>query len=185
MGETLTNGFLEKLKTSILLRILVLVVGAAIGLFAFILPTRNDVPIAREEAEVYAGCFEKLESGKNYQTVCFQDGAEYELHHTAPEELLESLAAMEKGTKLFLLVNPNDHYIAEIRTETEELLNFENSQQATYHYNKGYIGIGAFLCLGPIFIILLLELEKKAEKKETARQKKQKAKVKGGASGGK
>lgn len=177
MGETLTNGFLEKLKTSILLRILVLVVGAAIGLFAFILPTRNDVPIAREEAEVYAGCFEKLESGKNYQTVCFQDGAEYELHHTAPEELLESLAAMEKGTKLFLLVNPNNHYIAEIRTETEELLNFENSQQATYNYNKGYIWIGVFLCIAPIIVILFLELEKKAEKKETARQKTQKAKV--------
>lgn len=186
MEKDWADAFLETLKTNILLRILFVVVGVAIGLFAFILPIRNDVPIARDEAEGYVGYFEKLESQKYYQSVCFRDGAKYELHpYTVPKELLKSFETMEKGTKLFLLVNPNDHYIAEIRTETEELLNFENSQQATYHYNKGYIGIGAFLCLGPIFIILLLELEKKAEKKETARQKKQKAKVKGGASGGK
>lgn len=182
MEKTLTDAFHEKLKTSILLRMLFPVVGVAVGLFAFILPIRKDVPIARDEAEVYVGYFEKLESQKNYRSVCFRDGVEYELHpHTVPEELLKSFEAMEKGTKLFLLVNPNNHYIAEIRTETEELLNFENSQQATYNYNKGYIWIGAFMCLAPFVILLLLGLEKKAEKKETARQKKQKAKIKDGA----
>ncbi len=182
MEKDWADVFLEKLKTNILLRILFVVVGAAVGLFAFILPIRNDVPIARDEAESYVGYFEKLESQKKYKSVCFRDGAKYELHpYTVPEELLKSFETMEKGTKLFLLVNPNNHYIAEIRTETEELLNFENSQQATYHYNKGYIGIGAFLCLGPVFIILLLELEKKAVKKETARQKTQKAKIRDGA----
>ena len=178
MEITLTNDFFEKLKTSLLLRILFPVVCVAVGLFVFILPIRNDVPIARENAEVYVGYFEKLESQKNYQTVCFRDGAEYELHpHTVPEELLESLEAMEKGTKLHLLVNPNNHYIAEIRTDTKELLNFENSQQTTYNYNKGYIWLGAFLCLAPFIILLLLGLEKKAAKKETARQKTHKAKT--------
>lgn len=180
----MVDNFLEKLKTSILLRILFLVVGVAVGLFVFILPIRNDVPIAREEAEVYVGCFEKLESQRNYRSVCFQDGAEYELHpHTVPEELLKSLEALEKGTKLFLLVNPNNHYIAEIRTETEELLNFEISQQTTYNYSKGYIWIGAFLCIAPVILLLLLKIEKKATKKETDRQKTQKAKVEGGAYG--
>jgi len=184
MEKTLADEFFEKLKTSILLRILFPVVCVAVGLFAFILPIRNDVPVAREEAEVYVGYFEKLESRRNYRFVCFSDGAEYELHpHTIPKELLESFETMEKGTKLYLLVNPNNHYIAEIRTETEELLNFENSQQTTYNYNKGYIWIGAFICLAPFILLLLLGLEMKAEKKETARQKKQKAKVKTGASG--
>ena len=178
MEITLTNDFFEKLKTSLLLRILFPVVCAAVGLFAFILPIRNYAPVAREEAEAYVGCFEKLEWRRNYRSVCFRDGAEYELYpHTAPKELLESLAAMEKGTKLFLLVNPNNHYIAEIRTETEELLNFENSQQAIYNYNKRYILLGVFFCVAPVIIILLLEFEKKAAKKETARQKTQKAKV--------
>ena len=182
MEKDWADVFLEKLKTNILLRILFVVVGAAVGLFAFILPIRNYVPVAREEAEVYVGCFEKFESQRNYRTVCFRDGAEYELYpHTLPKELLGSLESMENGTKLYLIVNPNNHYIAEIRTETEELLNFENSQQATYNYNKGYIWIGAFMCLAPFIILLLLGLEKKAEKKETARQKKQKAKIKDGA----
>ena len=88
---------------------------------------------------------------------------------------------MEKGTKLFLLVNPNSHCIAEIRTETEELLNFEISQQTTYNYHKGYIWIGAFMCIAPIILTLLLKFERKAEKKETARQKSKKAKIKDGA----
>lgn len=50
MEKTLTDAFLEKLKTSILLRMLFPVVGVAVGLFAFILPIRKDVPIARDEA---------------------------------------------------------------------------------------------------------------------------------------
>ena len=37
------------------------------------------------------------------------------------------------------------------------------------------------MCIAPIIIILLLGLEKKAEKKETARQKSKKAKIKDGA----
>ncbi len=172
MAKNMSDYFFEKLKRSILLKILFVVVGIAVGLFAFILPVRNDVPVAREEAEVYVGYFEKSESRRNYRSVCFRDGAEYELHpHTMPEELLGTLETMEKGTKLFLLVNPNNHYIAEIRTETEELLNFETSQQTVYRYSKGYIWIGAFLCIAPVIVILLLELEKKATKKEIARQK--------------
>ena len=115
MEKDWADVFLEKLKTNILLRILFVVVGAAVGLFAFILPIRNDVPIARDEAEGYVGYFEKLESQKKYKSVCFRDGAKYELHpYTVPEELLKSFETMEKGTKLFLLVNPNNHYIAEI-----------------------------------------------------------------------
>ena len=89
--KTLTDVFLEKMKTSILLRVLVVVVGVGVGLFAFILPIRNYVPVAREDAEVYVGYFEKLESLRNFRTVCFQDGAEYELYpHTIPKELLNS-----------------------------------------------------------------------------------------------
>ena len=48
MEKTLTDAFLEKMKTSILLRVLVVVVGVGVGLFAFILPIRNYVPVARE-----------------------------------------------------------------------------------------------------------------------------------------
>ena len=37
------------------------------------------------------------------------------------------------------------------------------------------------MCIAPIILTLLLELERKAEKKETARQKSKKAKIKDGA----
>lgn len=165
MAKNMSDYFFEKLKTSIPLRILFSTICIAVGLFVFILPVRNDVPVARGEAEAYVGFFEKSESRRNYRSVCFRDGAEYEFHpHTVPEELLGTLETMEKGTKLFLLVNPNNHYIAEIRTETEELLNFETSQQTVYRYSKGYIWIGTFLCIAPIILILLSEFEKKATK---------------------
>lgn len=184
MAQNLTEDFFEMLKKSILLKILFLVVSVAVGLFAFILPIRNDVPIARQKAETYVGYFEKIELRKNYRAIYFQDGAEYELHpHTNPDGLLESLKNMEKGTKLFLLINPNNHYVAEIRTGTEELLNFENSQKANFDYNKGYIWFGVFLCIAPVFILLLLNLEKKAMIKKSARQKAQKDKIADGAHG--
>ena len=88
MAQNLTEDFFEMLKKSILLKILFLVVSVAVGLFAFILPIRNDVPIARQKAETYVGYFEKIELRKNYRAIYFQDGAEYELHpHTNPDEI--------------------------------------------------------------------------------------------------
>ena len=182
MAQSSTHGFLEKLKTSILLKILLLVVCVAIGLFGFILPIRHDVPIAREKAEAHVGYFEKYKSTEEARTLYFQDGTEYKLHpYIEPDDLLVPLVTMKKGTKLFLLVNPNNHYAVEVRTETQELLNFDITQKAIFKYNKGYVFVGGAMCIAPVIILLLSISEKRAMIKENARQEAQKEKIAHGA----
>ena len=175
---------IEKMKTSIVLRVSFLIVCVAIGLFVFILPVRDDVPISREKAEEYTGYFEEFESREKYKAIHFRDGSEYELYPYAdPDGIIESLINMTKGTKLYLLINPNNQYVAEIRTETEELLNFETSQEATFKGRKGSIWLGAILCILPVLVLLILRREKKEAVKEADRQKEQKMRsVRGGQS---
>ncbi len=138
--KTLTDVFLEKMKT----RHSVKSTGCGCRCWCrFVCVYLADPELCSgcpRDAEVYVGYFEKLESLRNFRTVCFRTEPNTSFYpHTIPKELLKSFETMEKGTKLFLLVNPNSHCIAEIRTETEELLNFEISQQTTYNYNKGYV----------------------------------------------
>ena len=186
MAQSSTRGFLGKPKTSILLKILILVAGVAIGLFGFILPIRHDVPIAREKAEAHVGYFEKYESTEEARTLYFQDGTEYKLHpYIEPDVLLVPLVTMKKGTKLFLLVNPNNHYVVEVRTETQELLNFDITQKAIFKYNKGHVIIGGIMCIAPVIILLFPIFGKKAMIKaiikESARQEAQEEKTAHGA----
>lgn len=184
MEQSLSDIFIEKLRKSILLRILLVLLGFSFGFFGFILPKWDHVPVSREEAETYTGYFEKYEHETNYRYLYFQDGSEYGLYpHTEPQALSSFLESMEPGTKLYLTIHPKSCYVIEIRTETEELLNFETSQAENYKYQNGYIWIGVFLCLVPFAVIALIIVWNKAEEKESARQKKQRTKVASGMYG--
>lgn len=170
-----TDSIFKKQKTSLLLRVLLLIVGLTVGLLTFILPVRYDVPIPREEAEEYVGYFEEFESRKKYKTIYFRDGSEFELYpYTDPDGIIESMINMENGTKLYLLINPNNQYVAEIRTETDELLNFETSQEATYEYKKGYVGIGVFMCIASFIVLLMQPTKRKNSAKKTRSKKRRK-----------
>lgn len=140
--------------------------------FAFIATNGND-PIPREEAVAYEGNFEKFRESKNYSTIYFTDGTTYEVYpHTLPREFRDSMETLETGTRLYLLINPNTSYAVEVRTENEELLNFETSQQEMADYQIWYVGIGGFVVLAGVFCIVYGIFFARHKKKEKAKEDK-------------
>lgn len=147
------------------------IIAILMGLFFAISAPMGMEPVAREEAVAYEGEFEKFHEGKNFKTICFADGTEYDVYaHTAPQEFCDRIRELEKGTKLYLLINPNNGYAAEVRTESEELLNFETSQQEAADYQAGYVIIGIVVVLMGAFLIVYALLQ--VQNKKTAANRK-------------
>ena len=82
------------------------------------------------------------------------------------------MKSLEKGTRLYILVNPNNDCVVEIKTDTEELLNFEISQAEIDSYDNGYIAIGIVACIGGVFLIWYVIASSNYKRKETARHTK-------------
>lgn len=123
------------------------VVAICLGIF-FVISQSDNKPIERKDAVSYSGAFENYESQRNYCTVCFADGREFSVYpHTESIEFRETMMSLAKGTRLHILVNPNNGYVVEIRTDTEELLNFNVSQEEIDKYDNGYILIGYLICI--------------------------------------
>ncbi len=156
------------------------IVGVILGLF-FIFSQNANTPIPRSEAISYFGEFEKYEVRHNYRTIYFKDGSSYEIYaHTETQAFQDMMKSLEKGTKLNILVNPNNDYVVEIKTDTEELLNFETSQKEIDSYDNGYIAIGIVACLGGVFLIVYVIGASHYKRKETARHgKKAKSRMEG------
>ncbi len=135
----------------------VLVVAALALIMAviFIFSNRINRPIPLEEAVAYEGYFDQYDDfWDDDRELCFEDGSVFEVYpHTETEAFRNKMAALPKGTKLYILVNPNNEYVAQIRTDTEELLNFEDSQQDIYEYGKFYVGIGIFSGAMGLFLV--------------------------------
>lgn len=146
----------------IIISLLAIIMGVV-----FILSQNDNRPVAREEAISYMGEFEKYTSSKNYSEIYFIDGSSYSIYpHTQTKEFIADMKSLEKGTKLYVLVNPNNNCVAEIRTDTEEILNFEISQQEIEDYGKGYVWIGIFALAVGVFLIFLVTAEHFYKKKE-------------------
>ena len=133
----------------------------------FALTQIENKPIPRSEAATYSGEFEEYEVGKNYRTIIFTDGSSYEVFpHTETQEFADTMSSLKKGTKLDILVNPNNDYVVEIIAESREILNFEESQTALDAYDNGYIVIGVFVCFAGGFIIIYGLVSSKQREKE-------------------
>lgn len=158
------DALMETPKGMIAAGIVAILLGFCIVFFT---PLVNQ-PIPIEKAVAYEGEFENFREGKNYSTIYFTDGTEYDVYpHTLTREFRDSMETLEKGTKLYLLINPNTSYAVEVRTDTKEFLNFESSQREMADYQKGYVFIGWFLILAGIFFIaygIFLARHKKTEK---------------------
>ncbi|MBQ8338436.1 MAG: hypothetical protein IJY33_04760 [Oscillospiraceae bacterium] len=145
------------------------ILAICFGIF-FIFVSRPADPIPREQAVSYSGEFERYMVSKNYCAIEFKDGSCHELYpHTETGEFRDKMQSLEKGTKLHILINPNSNYIAEIKTNTEELLNFELSQEDIVSYSKGYIYIGVFVCFCGVFLIFFAVALDKNRRNEKAR----------------
>lgn len=142
----------------------------ALGIF-FIVSQGVNKPVLREEAVSYSGKFDHYDtSWENYREIYFEDGSVYDVYpHTESNTFREQMESLEKGTVLYILVNPNNDYVIEVKTETEELLNFELSQQDIDSYDNGYIAIGIFLCVCGAFLIFYIIGSRNYKRKENER----------------
>ena len=162
------DSILETKKGAIIVGIIAIIFGVFFALTTCI----ND-PITRSEAVAYSGEFREYEASRNYRAIIFTDGSSHEVYpHTETEEFADTMRTLPKGTKLYLLVNPNSNYVVEIRAGSRELLNFEESQAAIDAYDNGYIGIGVFVCFAGVFLIVYGIFSSKQKEKETKKQKK-------------
>ena len=148
----------------------------AMSLFFILIPGQNKAT-TREEAVSYTGQFKSYESSKKYCYLCFADGSEYEVYpHTETWEFRERMQAIPEGTTLYLLINPHTDYVVEIRTDTEELMNFDAEQQAIDNYDNGYVWLGGFLIACAAFLLWFALKRSASKSKEQNKQNKKAAK---------
>lgn len=156
--------------------IIVGIFAIAFGLFFGFYLQKDNKPIPREEAVFFSGEFEEYETwDSKSRTICFKDGSYYEVYpYTEKQEFYDKMTALPKGTMLYLAINPNNGYVIEIKTETEELLNFDESQAALDSYDNFYTAIGIFVCFAGVFFIVDAFFLAKHKKKEAVRHEKKK-----------
>ena len=152
--------------------------AVAMGIL-FILLLGDTTPVPREEAIAYEGEFARYEVGHNDRDLCFTDGSNFDVYpHTETNAFQETMKSLEAGTKLWILVHPHSDYVIEIKTETEELMNFEESQIDIDRYMIGYKVIGGFMIFAGVFVgfygIWSQIAHRKEQKRSETRRKKQK-----------
>ena len=171
------DSVLESKTGSIIVGILAILFGAF-----FALTQSSNKPIPRSEAIAYSGEFEEYKVSKNYRTIIFTDGSSYEVYpHTETQEFADTMSSLKKGTKLDILVNPNNDYVVEIRSGSKEFLNFEESQAALDAYDDGYIAIGVFVCFAGVFLIIYGLVSSRQKEKEIEKHRKKAKRRESGA----
>ena len=156
----------DSIMASTPLVLFVAVASIILGIF-FIVSQNENKPIPRSEAVSYSGEFEEYEVWRNYKIIHFKDGTSYDVYpHTETIDFQNMMKSLKKGTKLYLLVNPNNDYVVEIKTESKELLNFETSQKEIDSYDNGYIALGIALCIGAAYLILYVIFSSRYKRKE-------------------
>ncbi len=156
--------------------IAIAVLTILVGIF-FIVMQSDNKPISRDEAVAYTGEFERYEIWNNYRTIYLKDGSTFEVYpHTEDREFQDKMKAMDVGTKLYILVNPNNSCVIELRTDTEELINFDVEQKEIDAYDNWYIGIGIFACACGVLLIIYALASSYSKKNEQKRHEEKRKK---------
>lgn len=172
--KSIVDSIMKSLPATLVMAAVVIFVG----IFFIVSQSRNE-PIERRDAISYSGVFEKYKSRKNDCKIYFEDGSKYSVYpHTQTNEFRQTMMSLNKGTNLYILVNPNNHCVIEIKTDTEELLNFESSQKAIDEYDNFYIVMGYILCAGSVFLVIYGVCLNNYKRKENALQAEKIAKIK-------
>lgn len=172
------RAFSDVIINSPLAMLVISVAAICLGIF-FIFSQSDNKPIERGEAVSYSGEFENYESLKNYRTIYFEDGSQYSVYpQSETSEFRKTMMSLDKGTKLYILVNPNNDYVVEVRTDTEELLNFESSQEVIDAHDNDNIVIGYIACAAGVFLIIYAIVSANYKHKENVRHAEKRAKFK-------
>lgn len=168
--------------------VIIAIVGVAcicMSVFFFIM-SGTYAPITREEAISYTGEFDRFEytddileryfSDWNIQ-LCFSDGScyKYNVYASAESiELVEDEDALEENTELHILVHPKNNYVLEIRTDDEELLNFESAQEALSSERMSGVAVSILIFGSGVLIIVFARMAVVSKRKEIARHESKK-----------
>lgn len=144
-------------------------VGIGFGIF-FLFFQNTYKPIPREQAEVVTGEFEKYETADGYGGITLQDGTYCLMSaDTVSSDLESTLAALEKGTQLHILIHPRTRYVIEVRTDKAELLNFDAAQRAIRSKNSGSTILGVVLLAAGLLLVPYAIVSARNQKRENAR----------------
>ncbi len=134
--------------------IAIAVLCALMSIVFITMPNRYQ-PISRDEAEIYEGVYDSYEIGsKDYVYIHFEDKTELDIHECcASRELLDSLDELEKGEKLYSLINTDLGYIIELKTESTELLNFDDTQAQMLRNAKWFMWLGIVVDAGGVYLL--------------------------------
>jgi len=165
-NQSKKSTFLNNIDRNPTFILIMAFIAILLGIAVLFLQTLNK-PIPREEAEAYSGEFDYYDiTPENDCEVYFEDGSCYFVYSCFQNNFNSKINALEKGTKLYILVNPNNNYVVEIKTDTEEILNFELSQQEISSDAGLDVFFGVFLCGCGVFLIFYSVILKKNNREE-------------------
>ena len=104
------------------------------------------VAVYNHYEEEYGWQTRRAYNSLNYIVLFFENGEKYYIHgECVNKELGEALEALEKGTELHMLINPDNDYIIELKTDKSELLNFDYAQKKLRQEGVGFLCLAIFL----------------------------------------
>lgn len=138
----------------------------------FLFSNKSNESVTREEAIFYEGYFEDYSYFSKYADlkITGHDDILSIFPHTQSDEFIERMESLSAEDKLRIAVHPKSGYVIEIiANESEEILNFYDSQTDIYNYSKGYVWIGAAELVGAVLISIFLIVHYKRKKNKAER----------------
>ena len=138
----------------------------------FVFSNKSNESVTREEAIFYEGYFEDYSYSSKYADlkITGHDDILSIFPHTQSDEFIERMESLSAEDKLRIAVHPKSDYVIEIiANESEEILNFYDSQTDIYNYSKGYVWIGAAEFVGAVLISIFLIIHYKRKKNKAER----------------
>jgi len=129
----------------------------AIAMATFFVTMKNDFAfVERTECLAYTGTFEAYKQDhQDYIDLYFVDDEVLTVHHACGSDaFFDKLDALEKGERVAVLVNPNVDFVVEIKTDTQEVLNFGSAQKAMKNEAITFMWMGIVLYCGAAYLFV-------------------------------
>ncbi len=148
------------------------IIAILFGLF-FIFMMLMNKPIRRSEAETYTGTLKSWDITEDYITLNFEDEKYFDIDASAvPNGFENEIEVLDKGTTLYLTINPNIDLVIELKTDKYELLNLDETQAEIYGNSLLYTVLAGFIIIAGVLLIILAIGQKRYNAKENEKEAK-------------
>ncbi len=131
------------------------VVALLVGVLIATLPNIY-IPVSKEECIVYTGEYESFEKDDDDTFfIYFKNGDEQWIDYSCySSKLYSEIVALEKGTKLEILLHPDSEYVVELVCDGEEILNLNFAQEAMYEDASYTAWLGYLVIAAGTFLLI-------------------------------